>query len=157
LLQYENWTIVPKKEKLLLLAVQFRGTGVVLEPVTKVCWFRRADVLRTLRKLPSDHGLEAVTLMLADDAEDYAAYSLLSDLTKLAVKADFTLMSLIVPRFTTDLRSIRQRERWQKAAIHWRNQRSQDAQTDEARVSELPVVHRHRTLTFRGLRRRPEK
>jgi hypothetical protein len=102
LLQYENWTIVPKKEKLLLLAVQFRGTGVVLEPVTKVCWFRRADVLRTLRKLPSDHGLEAVTLMLADDAEDYAAYSLLSDLTKLAVKADFTLMSLIVPRFTTD-------------------------------------------------------
>jgi hypothetical protein len=102
LLKYENWTIVPKKEKLLLLAVQFRGTGVVLEPVTKVCWFRRADVLRTLRKLPSDHGLEAVTLMLADDAEDYAAYSLLSDLTKLAVKADFTLMSLIVPRFTTD-------------------------------------------------------
>jgi hypothetical protein len=102
LLQYENWTIVPKKEKLLLLAAQFRDTGVVIEPVTKVCWFRRTDVLRTLRKLPSDYGLEAVTLMLADDAEDYAAYSLLSDLSKLAAKADFTLMSLIVPSVRTD-------------------------------------------------------
>jgi hypothetical protein len=102
LLDYENWTIVPKKEKLLLLAAQFRDTGVVLEPVTKVRWFRRTDVLRTLRKLPSDHGLEAVTLMLADDAEDNAAYSLLLDLNKIAVKADFTMMSLIVPRLTTD-------------------------------------------------------
>jgi hypothetical protein len=101
-LQYAQWTIVPKKENLLILGRGYRDVDPLVEPVGGARWFRRTDVLRILRKLPDDHGLEGVTLMLADDAEDYAAYSLLSDLTKLAVRADFTLMSLIVPSVSTD-------------------------------------------------------
>jgi len=97
------WTILPQKEKLYVLMEHIDWSEKTPSVKSTVVRIRRNDALRQVRQLPEERELDTVTVILADDYEDHAGYSLLQDLIKLAQTKGFTVQSMIVPRTTDEV------------------------------------------------------
>jgi hypothetical protein len=99
----EYWTILPLKEKVHVFVEHIDYCEENRSVESAAAWVNRAAALRQLRQRPKERHLDAVTVMLADDYEDHAGYSLLQDLVKLGQQKDFTVLSMIVPKTTEEV------------------------------------------------------
>jgi hypothetical protein len=99
----QYWTILPQKQRLYVFIERVDYSQDNRSVESAAAWVNRAAALRQLRQLPKERQLNSVTVILADDYEDHAGYSLLQDLVKLGQQKDVTVQSMIVPKTTEDV------------------------------------------------------
>jgi hypothetical protein len=99
----EYWTFLPVRDKAYLLIERLDRPEKNQNILSAAGWVQRSDLLRRVRHLSDARWLHTLTLVLANDSDLHAASSLLHDFTKLGQKKDFTVLSLTVPRTTSEI------------------------------------------------------